>query len=246
MGALLSSAVAGLRCPEEANLRAPESVLERASRLHPRGRRADRDEHVRREPGQARAPVPRRRARGDQRRRRAHRARGARGLRPRRLHRGLDRPARRRRAARPRPGGALRRAGARARGPRRRPLHGRDVLRPRRARDGDRRRALGLGAADRRAPHLRRRRRDARRREGGGRGGAPAAARPRRVRREPRRRAGRRAHGARADGRRRRRARGAAERRPREHDRPADRLPARDARVLRASSPRRRARSARA
>ena len=27
MGALLSSAVAGLRCPEEANLRAPESVL---------------------------------------------------------------------------------------------------------------------------------------------------------------------------------------------------------------------------
>ena len=28
MGALLSSAVAGLRCPEEANLRAPESVLE--------------------------------------------------------------------------------------------------------------------------------------------------------------------------------------------------------------------------
>jgi len=28
MGALLSSAVPGLRCPEEANLRAPESVLE--------------------------------------------------------------------------------------------------------------------------------------------------------------------------------------------------------------------------
>src|SRR5207237_4865295 len=28
MGALLSSAVTGLRCPEEANLRAPESVLE--------------------------------------------------------------------------------------------------------------------------------------------------------------------------------------------------------------------------
>ena len=28
MGALLSSAVAGLRCPEEANLRATESVLE--------------------------------------------------------------------------------------------------------------------------------------------------------------------------------------------------------------------------
>ena len=28
MGALLSSAVSGLRCPEEANLRAPESVLE--------------------------------------------------------------------------------------------------------------------------------------------------------------------------------------------------------------------------
>ena len=28
MGALLSSAVSGLRCPEEANIRAPESVLE--------------------------------------------------------------------------------------------------------------------------------------------------------------------------------------------------------------------------
>ena len=56
---------------------------------------------------------------------------------------------------------------------------------------------------------------------------------PRRLRREPRRRAGRRAHGTRADARRRRGARGAAERRPREHVRPADRLPACDARVLR-------------
>ena len=63
-------------------------------------------------------------------------------------------------------------------------------------------------------------------------GGAAAPARLRRVRREPRRRAGRGADGARAHAGRRRRARGAPERRPREHVRPANRLPARNARVL--------------
>ena len=54
-----------------------------------------------------------------------------------------------------------------------------------------------------------------------------------RVRREPRRRPGRRAQGTRADGRRRSRARGAPERRAREHERPADRLPTRDSRLFR-------------
>ncbi len=74
---------------------------------------------------------------------------------------------------------------------------------------------------------------DARRRHAGGRGGALASARPRCVRREPRCRAGRGAHGARAHAGRRRRARCAPERRTRKHVGPAHRLPARDARVLR-------------
>ncbi len=62
---------------------------------------------------------------------------------------------------------------------------------------------------------------------------AAARARPGGVRREPRRRAFGRAARARRHGRRRRRARCAAERRAREHVRAADRVPARDARVLR-------------
>ena len=48
--------------------------------LHPRGRRADRDEHVRRQPAQARCALPRGRARADQLDGRPARARGARGL----------------------------------------------------------------------------------------------------------------------------------------------------------------------
>ncbi len=56
----------------------------------------------------------------------------------------------------------------------------------------------------------------------------------RRLRREPRRRPGGRTRGARADaGTGRRRARGSPERRPREHVGRADRLPPRDARILR-------------
>ena len=50
MGALLASAVPGLRCPEEANLRAPESVVAVHASYIRAGRRADRDEHVRRQP----------------------------------------------------------------------------------------------------------------------------------------------------------------------------------------------------
>ena len=48
--------------PEEANLRAPDAVVSAARQLHQRRRGADRDEHVRREPAQARAPLPRGRA----------------------------------------------------------------------------------------------------------------------------------------------------------------------------------------
>ena len=136
-----------------------------AHELHPRRRRPDRDEHLRRQPAQALAALPRRRVRADQQRGREAGARGARSGGPRRLHRRLDRPARR-----PgRPAGeanrALRRAGRPARRPRNRPVHGRDVLRPRRARGRDRGGARRLEHADRRHADLRRGRRDARRRD---------------------------------------------------------------------------------
>ena len=206
----------------------------RAPRLHPRGRRADRDEHVRREPAEARAALPRGRVRAAVELRREAGARGARGVGARRLHRGLDRPARRRRASGPRAVGAVRRAGADPRGPRRRPLHGRDVLRPRRSRERGRGRPLGVGAPDRRAHDVRQRPADARRRLGPRSSGPARHARRRGVRREPRRRA---RGGARRDRRHARRgqaARRAAERRPGEHVGAAHRVPARDARVLRA------------
>ena len=79
MGALLSSAVAGLRCPEEANLRAAESVLEVHLGYIRAGAELIETNTLRREPGQARAPVPRRRARdGSTPQRCASRARRAR------------------------------------------------------------------------------------------------------------------------------------------------------------------------
>ena len=62
MGVLVSSAVPRLRCPEEANLRAPESVSRSISASSAR-RRPDRDEHLRREPAQARRALPRGRPR---------------------------------------------------------------------------------------------------------------------------------------------------------------------------------------
>ena len=57
----------GCAAPRRRTSRAPESVDRRAPRLHPRRRRADRDEHVRREPAEARAALPRGRVRADQR-----------------------------------------------------------------------------------------------------------------------------------------------------------------------------------
>ena len=95
--------------------------------------------------------------------------------------------------------GAVRRAGADPGRARRRPLRRRDVLRPRRARGRDRRGAIGVGAADRRADELRQRRGHDRRRVGARGGGADALARRRGVRREPRPRPGGGARCARRD-----------------------------------------------
>ena len=157
MGTLVSSAVARLRCPEEANLRAPESVLSAPPRLHPCGSRADRDEHLRRQPAQAAQPLPRGRGESDQRGWGEDRPRRPRGVGPRRVHRRIDRPTGRDRVATRRPSGALHRAGRAPRGTWRRSLPGRDVLRARRARDGDRRGPIRFVAPDRRAAHVRRR-----------------------------------------------------------------------------------------
>ena len=190
MGALISAAVPRLRCPEEANLRAPESVVS----VHVGYIRAGAELIETNTFGANRpklgAQLPRGRVRADQLDGRPPRARGARGHRPRRLHRRLDRAARRRRAAAGDARGAVRRAGVDPRGPRRRRVHGRDVLRPRRARDCDRGRAQRLDPADRRADDLRRGRADARRRDRATGRRAARGARRRRDRRQPRRRPG--------------------------------------------------------
>src|SRR6266849_5526182 len=94
MGALISAAVPRLRCPEEANLRSPESVIS----VHVGYIRAGA-ELIETYTG------------------------GARDDRRRHLHRRLDRPARGRRAAAGEPRGAVRRAGVDPRRARRRPLH---------------------------------------------------------------------------------------------------------------------------
>ena len=156
MGALLTSAVPGLRCPEEANLRAPEAVVAvHVSYINAGAELIETNTFGanRRKLAQhfLEDEFERINAAGVKLAREAREVTGQ-G----RLHRRLDRAARRRRAARSRSRRALRRAGADPRGPRRRPLHGRDVLRPGRARDRGRRRALRLEPADRRADDLRR------------------------------------------------------------------------------------------
>ena len=232
--------------PEEANLRAPEAVVSLHVELHRGRRRADRDEQLRREPAQARRPLPRGRARAINAAGGEARPRRTRVDRPRRLHRRLDRAARRGGDAGEAPR-ALRRAGGDPRRTRRRPAHARDVLRPRGARPtpiAAVRSVSGLPIVA--LLTLRRRRRDARRRH--------------RRRRRPsasptlevaafgaNHGAGllRRAHRARADAGRRPPARRAAEHRPREPARRHGHLPARDARVLRRVRRPRRATSAR-
>ena len=128
---------------------------------------------------------------------------------------------------------ALRGAGLDPRGPRRRPLHRRDFLRPRRAHRRDRGRPPRLEPADRGLDDLRRGRRDPRRRDGARGRRAPLAGRRRGLGAN---------HGAgllaalaalEEMAHRRQAARRAAEHRPRQPVRRPRHLPARDARVLR-------------
>ncbi len=139
MGAIVSGAVPRLRCPEEANLRAPESVVA----LHASFIRAGAELIETNTFGANRRKLAAHFLEDDlerdQLRRRPAGARGARRLRAGGLRRRLDRAARRagelrRRRAR----AALRRAGGDPRGPRRRPVRDRDLLRRRRARGGGR------------------------------------------------------------------------------------------------------------
>ena len=171
MGALISAAVPRLRCPEEANLRSPESVVS----VHVGYIRAGAELIETNTFGANRPKLAAHFLEEDFEKinstavRLAREARDVSGgeifiagsigplgdveLRP--------------QSAR----GALRGAGGDPGRPRRRPDHARDVLRPGRARDGDRRGEGRVVAADRRADDVRRGRTDARRRvrEAGGR-----------------------------------------------------------------------------
>ena len=92
-----------LRCPEEANLRAPESVIDVHLGYIRAGAELIETNTFGANRAEARAAFPRGRVRADQQRRREARPRGARGLGHGGLHRRLDRAARRRRAARREP-----------------------------------------------------------------------------------------------------------------------------------------------
>ena len=118
MGTLVSSAVARLRCPEEANLRAPESVLSLHLGFIRAGAELIETNTFGANRHKLRSPLPRGRRQGDQRGGSEDRPRRPRGIRPRRLHRGVDRPAGRDRSAARRPRDALHRAGGAPRGPR--------------------------------------------------------------------------------------------------------------------------------
>ena len=141
MGALVSDAVPRLRCPEEANLRAPESVVAlHASFIRAGAELIETNTFGANRP-QARRPLPRGRPRADQ-------LDGVRLAREAREVSGADvfiagsiGPLGEASASSGRAEPLFARAGAGARGPRRRPVHGRDVLRPGRARRRDRGRA---------------------------------------------------------------------------------------------------------
>ncbi len=148
MGALISGAVPRLRCPEEANLRAPESVVA----LHASFIRAGAELIETNTFGANRRKLAGHFLEDEFERinssavRLAREAREVSGADV--YIARLDRPDRRRRALRPRRAEpALQRAGADPGGPRRRPAHARDVLRPRRARRRDRGRAQRLVTA---------------------------------------------------------------------------------------------------
>ena len=164
MGALLSGAVPRLRCPEEANLRAPESVVA----FHASFIRAGAELIETNTFGANRRKLAAHFLEDELERinstavRLAREAREVSGADV--FIAGSIGPLGEVERFDAEPEHALRRAGAGARGTRRRPAHARDVLRPGRARRRDRRRPLGLVAADRRADDLRRGRPDARRR----------------------------------------------------------------------------------
>ena len=229
MGVLVSSAVPPA-VPRGEPARARERPLA-SSRLHPRRRRPDRDEHLR----------------ANQRKLAEHyleddlariNKTGVKIARDAREVSGRDVLIAGRSARSERSGAATTSAAPSSRNRRgcsragRRPVHGRDVLRGSRSLSPRSTLSQRRGAPDRRRDDLRRGRADARRRDGGA--GCRSALRSgrRRDRREPRRRpqAALRAieqmGGSEA-------ARDPAQRRPRQSRRPADRLPARDARVLR-------------
>ena len=164
MGALISGAVHGLRCPEEANLRAPESVIAVHTGYIAAG-----------------AELIETNTFGANRRKLARallddafeeiNSAGVRLAREAREVAGRDvfiagsiGPLGELEVFDPSEHGPLYAAqAARPRGTWRRPVHGRDVLRPRRARRRGRGGALRLVAPDRGAPHVRRRGRDHRR-----------------------------------------------------------------------------------
>ena len=138
-GALLTAAVPRLRVPEEANLKAPEAVIG----VHLgfiRGRAPSSSRRTRSARTAASSSAQSCSTTGSRRSSSAASsspARRARSPASQVLVGGVDRPARRS-GGQPRSRGRLRRlprAGAAARGARRRPLHGRDVLRPGGARD---------------------------------------------------------------------------------------------------------------
>ena len=242
---LLSAAVPRLRCPEEANLRAPGRGRLTPRELHQRRRGPDRDEHVRREPAQARRTTSSRTSSNRSTRPAVKLARDAREMTGRDVF----------------IGGSIGPLGEPATSRVRRELfaeqaavldgRGADVFMVETfydleelvdaveaVRSVSSLPIVALLTFDEGAETLAGVTR--------GRGGRAAArARRRRDRRESRRRPARRARRARADGQATEAARGAPEHRAREPDRRPRHLPARDARVLRASSPRTRATSAR-
>ena len=199
MGALLSGAVPRLRCPEEANLRAPESVVA----LHASFIRAGAELIETNTFGANRRKLAAHFLEDELERinstavRLAREAREVSGAdvfiagsigplgRARALRRGRAEPLFAEQAE------ILEGRGVDL-------LHARDVLRPRRARRRGRGGALRLVAADRGADDVRRGRPDARRRLGRGRGRAARRAGRGRDRREPQRRPGRGAERARA------------------------------------------------
>src|ERR1051325_2715565 len=93
MGALVTSAVPRLRCPEEANLRAPEAVVSLHVGFINAGADLIETNNFAANPPKTAPPLPGGGAEADQLDVGQARPPGPRDGRPRHLHRGLDRPA---------------------------------------------------------------------------------------------------------------------------------------------------------